>query len=343
MGTIRAFGVCSAACVVSLALLAAGCTDTSSDQDEPQRDRTRGNSSGSDSNTSSGGTSSDNAPTPAGGSAGTSVPRGSGDALTAAADVEVFAALLIQRQKVQMGLLSVTTYYCSSPDPLNTDAGNGSMVIEIDDVDPPGQSTGDSFKITYNDCVQFGGTYNGSSAFKIDEISGTPYAAPPQLWRVATSHASEIAIERGGSTTTTASTFGFSSGTADGVAYERIVKGSFDFAAGSGTPITTLYDNNYGWNVSTNTFTHSVNSSFSSSFGSYKLETLTPVTGTLDTPPTAGKARITQDFGSTTMITTFTVLTDGMVQVELDANGDGTVDVTYTVPWRSSQVAGSFV
>jgi hypothetical protein len=242
-----------------------------------------------------------------------------------------------------MGLLSVTTYYCGSPDPLNTDAGNGSMTIEIDDVDPPGQSTGDSFTITYDDCVQFGATYNGSSAFKIDEVSGLPYSAPPQVWRVATSHASDVTIVRATGVTTMGSTFVFSSGTADGVAYERIVKGSFDLAAGTTAPIATMYDNNYGWNVATNSFTHTVNTGFSSSFGSYKLETLTPVSGMLDAPPTGGKARITQDFGSTTMITTYTVLTDGMVQVELDANGDGTVDVTYALPWRSSPIAGDYV
>ncbi len=332
MVAVRAF---STAGICALALIASGCNDSAQQQDPPSRDRTRGSNSGPGSATTPDSPSSSTAS-----NTGTTAPLASGDPLTVAADVEVYAALQIQRQQVEMGLLSVTTYFCSSPDPLNTDTGNGSMSIAIDDVDPPGQSTGDSFTISYAACVQFGGTYNGSSKFKIDEISGTPYAPSPQVWRVSTSHSSDVRIDHATGSTTLGSSFVFSSGTADGVSYDRLIQGSFDLSNGAATPFATKFKNDYGWNVATNSFAHSVNSSYSSDFGSYALETLVPIRGVLGTAPTEGKARVTQDFGSVNMITTLTVIADGMVRVELDANGDGVVDVTYEQPWSNSALAG---
>lgn len=273
----------------------------------------------------------------------TTAPVPGSNDLSAMVDSEVYAGLLIQQQQVNYGLLGVTKYYCGSPDPINIDAGKGSMTVTFDDVDPPGQSTGDKYEVTFSACQQFNQTIDGSSAFTVDEISGSPYAPAPAVWRIGTTHAGLITTTGTTGTQTLKTNFHFTGGTADGVAYNRHVSGLFESTGSSSGTISSSFENGYGWNVGTNTFTQIISAAFSYSGGSYKFETLKPVTGLLGQTPSDGIVRQTQEFPSLKMITTYTVLTSGTVRIELDADGDGVVDVTYEQPWRNTPLAGTFV
>lgn len=282
---------------------------------------------------------SDSAPTPA---ATPDANAAIDVALSSFTEIAVRAGLQIQDLQVVQGLTSVSKYFCSSADPLNTDTGNGDMTFTIDDVDPPGQSTGDSFSVAFNQCVYYGQTYDGTSVFKVDEISGTPYSPTPAPWRIATSHTANLTMTSAAATQTLKTAFGFSSGTANGVAFERNISGSLENIAGSNS-FKSSFDNKRNWDINANTFTQSVNTAFAGSFGEFTLLTLQPVSGTLGQAPTAGQARITLNIsGAIMLITTYTALGNGNVKVETDSNGDGTVDSVIEQPWNASAAAGFF-
>lgn len=326
---------------LGIALLFTACTDSDT---SPPATMTKPKSHGTPSTATTappaGGTGTSSAvPTPTSISGANVATDG---ALSSFTDIAVRAGLQIQYLQVVQGLVSVSKYFCSSADPLNTDTGNGDMTFTIDDVDPPGQSTGDSFSVVLNQCVYYGQTYDGASVFKIDEISGTPYSPTPAPWRVATSHTADLTMTSAVATQTLKTAFGFSSGTADGVAFVRNISGSLESIAGTST-FKSSFDNKRNWDINANTFTQSVNTAFAGSFGEYTLLTLQPVSGTLGQAPSAGQARITLNIpGAIMMITTYTVLGNGNVKVEADSNGDGTVDSVTELPWDASGAAGYF-
>lgn len=263
-------------------------------------------------------------------------------ALSSFTDIAVRAGLQIQDLQVVQGLTSVSKYFCSSPNPLGTDSGNGDMTFTIDDMDPPGQSTGDSFSVTFNQCAYSGQAYDGASEFKVDEISGTPYSPSPTAWRVATSHNASLTMTSATTSQTLKTAFGFSSGTPDGVLFERNISGLLDLTAAT-VSMKNTFDNQRNWNINTNTFVQSVNNASSGGFGEFTLLTLQAMSGPLGQAPDAGQVRTTLNIpGAIIMITTYTVVGSGNVKVELDIGGDGTLDSVFEQPWNASAAAGYF-
>lgn len=245
------------------------------------------------------------------------------------------------------GVAVTTVYYCSSPAPLTTDTGNGSISVTVDDVDPPGRSTGDSYTTTYDKCVQFGRTLDGSSKFTIDALSGDLFSPAPAIWNIATTAISDLTITSTTSSRTEASSYKFSAGTTDGVTYSKIAEGTSSGSVTRATVTTTqssdfkmTMDENY--NTSLYTHTMLVDRK-GGARGDLLIETPDPLIGplgTFGTAPTSGSIKVTRTTAATATtpatksITAITALAGGDARVDVDSNGDGTIDTTSTVPWR---------
>lgn len=239
------------------------------------------------------------------------------------------------------GVAVTTVFYCSSPAPRTTDTGNGSISVTVDDVDPPGHSAGDSYTTTYDMCVQFGRTLDGSSKFTIDALSGELFSPAPAIWNIATTAVSDMTITTATSSRTEQSSYAFTAGTTDGVIYSKIAEGT---SSGSVTraSVTTTQSSNFKMtmdeNHSTNLYTHTMLvDRKGGARGDLLIETpeaLEGPLGTFGTAPASGSIKVTRVTTAATSITTITALGGGDARVDVDSNGDGTIDTTSTVPWR---------
>ncbi|MBI3774617.1 MAG: hypothetical protein HY273_03530 [Gammaproteobacteria bacterium] len=244
------------------------------------------------------------------------------------------------------GVAVTTVYYCSSPAPLTTDTGKGSISVTVNDVDPAGRSTGDSYTTTYNQCVQFGRTLDGSSTFTIDALTGVPYSPAPAIWSIATTAESNMTITSTTSSRTEKSKYTFSNGSTDGVTYTKVAEGT---STGSVTraAVTTAQSSNFKMtlaeNHNTNLYTHTMLvDRKGGARGDVLIETPAPLVGPLGSfgrAPDSGSIKVTRTTVATATtpatksITTITAIGGGNARVEVDSNGDGVIDTTTTVAW----------
>lgn len=246
------------------------------------------------------------------------------------------------------GLAVTTVSYCNSPAPLITDTGNGSISVTVDDIDPPGRSAGDSYTTTYTNCVQFSRTLSGSSKFTIVTLTGDPTLPPPAIWSIATTAVSDLTITLATSSRTEKSSYSFTNGTLDGVAYSRVAAGT---SSGSVTRagVTTIQSGNFkntlDSNYNLNTYTYTMLVDRKTGTGDVLIETPVPLAGTLGTlvkSPTSGTLKVTRSTGTTLSITTTTAIGGGNARVDVDSNGDGVIDSTSTVPWSTAGFGSLF-
>lgn len=234
---------------------------------------------------------------------------------------------------------------------VNPCSGGGTVTVAYDDIDPAGPSTGDSYTSTYADCVYWGSTLNGTNSFKIDELSGDPTAPAPAVWMIKTTAVTDLLVDRTTSSRAMKGTHLFAAGTSDGVNYSRAVTGDSTTTRTQGTTTSTETrkdDTKLTWNLSNNSYSNTISRDETGGpAGDLTIETLEILTGTIPAtttrwrnslnPPTAGKARVTRTAVTATTATksiqTFTALSDGTVQTDIDSNGDGVVDTTTTGPW----------
>lgn len=238
------------------------------------------------------------------------------------------------------GVAVTTVYYCSSPAPQTTDTGKGSISVTVDDVDPVGRSTGDSYTTTYNQCVQLGRTLDGSSTFKIDALTGVPFSPAPAIWDIATTATSDITITSTISSRTEKSSYKFSNGSTDGVTYTKVAEGTLTGSITRGT-VTTAQSSSFNMtlaeNHNTNLYSHTMLvDRKGGARGDVLIETPTPLTGPLGTfgrAPDSGSIKVTRTTSTTKSITTITAIGGGNARVDVDSNGDGVIDSTSTVTW----------
>lgn len=258
--------------------------------------------------------------------------------IAALAGDEVQRALFLG-DMARQGLAVTTLAYCSSPPPYTTDTGKGSISVTVDDVDPPGRSAGDSYATTYNNCVQFGRTLNGSSKFTIVTLTGDPTQPPPAIWSITTTAVSDLTVTLATSSYTERSNYNFSHGTVDGVSYARVAEGTSNGSvtrAGVTTPQSGNFKNTLDIDYSLNTYTYTMSVDKKTVAGDVLIETLTPLTGTVGDSPGSGVIRVTRSTATTRSITTTTALGGGNARVDVDNNGDGVIDSTVTLPWSTA-------
>ena len=263
---------------------------------------------------------------------------------TLAAD-EVQLALTLGESQTQ-GLTATTVYFCSSPAPLTTDAGKGSITVTVTRADPTTPSANDSYTTSYNQCVQSTRTLNGTSSFTINALSGVLFSPAPAIWSIATTAVSDMTITSATSTRTEKSSYKFSNGSTDGVTYTKIAEGTSTGSVTRAT-VTTTQSSNFKMtladNHNTNLYTHTMSvDKKGGARGDVLIETPTPLVGPLGTfgrAPDSGSIKVTRTTAATATtaatksITTITAIGGGNARVDVDSNGDGVIDNTSTVTW----------
>lgn len=250
-------------------------------------------------------------------------------------DTEVQNALSRQNE---LDTLATTTdtWYCNSSDPTLIDTGNGSISYTHVDEDPPGQSTGDSYSTTYDNCNQVTRSMNGFSSFTVNERTGIPYQ-PGTAWTLSTTAATNLTIIFLNGEQVMDTDFTYSSTTPDGIQFTRSVTGhnsqsiTFDGVTSSSSGI---YEITVETNTATGEYSRSINISRGSSSGLRITQTLSPLVGISGTPPETGvlQLTITTPAGQTS-VATYTGLGGGNILEEIDNNNDGVIDSTQQTTW----------
>lgn len=238
-----------------------------------------------------------------------------------------------------LGSLAITTstFFCSSPDPQNVDAGNGSVTITTDDQDPAGRSTGDTVTTTFNQCNQFGGVVNGTTSNKINSLTGDPFVTSP--WVVDTTRATDLTRTGAQGSSTTKSTASSKTESADGVIIVRTSTGqgtrSRTDAAGATTDSSSQFSSKSTTDMNLQTRTSEFDMTSTEATSTRTAKTTTPISGPLNGAPTAGIVEIkeTDSAAAVNRLVRVTMQADGTSLVEIDSNGDGTVDQTFTARW----------
>lgn len=235
-----------------------------------------------------------------------------------------------------VGILAVTTVvrFCGADPAVDTGAGNVTTVT--DDKDPAGPSTGDTVTVTFNACQRGTVTINGTRGHTVVALTGTPFVTPP--WNVETKRDSDMTVATAtGNTFTNKGTSTISEASTDGVTVTRHVIGAFDSSRTTGTTTTTTtdkFDIARTSDQNTQTFTLEATIDSTGTAGSHSVTTPTPLTGTQGSPPTAGVILIAHtDAAGAKSSTKLTAQAGGLVLVEVDSNGDGTIDSTQTTTW----------
>lgn len=232
-------------------------------------------------------------------------------------------------------VVTTTTIFCGA-DPA-ADTGNGSIVTVRDDVDPPGTSTGDTVKVTFNDCNQFGRVISGSRTYTVVNATGTP--GPGAVFALETTRSGDITTVSTRGTRVSVNTAAAKiSSTGTVVTAANTGDGTDTVTPVGGTPDvrTRTFSTDSTQDSSNQTFTRSFKStSKSTTQGDQTVETITPLSGVIGAPPTAGviKISIVNPAANVNQITTITALPGGLVRIEVDNNGDGVIDSTVEVPW----------
>ena len=235
-----------------------------------------------------------------------------------------------------VGILAVTTVvqFCGADPAVDTGAGNVTTVT--DDKDPAGPSTGDTVTVTFNACQRGTVTINGTRGHTVVSLTGTPFVTPP--WNVETKRDSDMTVATNtGITFTNKGTSTISEASTDGVTVTRHVIGTFDSSRTTATAATTTsdkFDIVRTSNQNTQTFTLEATIGSTGTAGSHSVTTPTPLSGTRGSPPEAGVILIAHtDLAGAKSSTKLTAQAGGLVLVEVDSNGDGTIDSTQTTTW----------
>lgn len=259
----------------------------------------------------------------------------SGDITTNEGVIDAFNVVAVS--DVSLLAITETTFFCSSPDPQNVDTGNGSITMTTDDQDPAGRSTGDSVTTTFNQCVQFGSTMDGTTSNKINVLTGDPFGAGP--WELDTTHSADITRTSAARTSTMTSTSSSASKSTDGVVIVRTTSGqgtrSVTDAAGVTSESSSQFSSESTVDLNLQTKTSSFDMSSTEGASSRTAKTTTPISGPLNGAPTAGiiEIAVSDPTAGVNRLVRVTMQSDGTALVEIDTDGDGVIDQTFTVPW----------
>jgi len=222
--------------------------------------------------------------------------------------------------------------------------GGGTMTRIVDDVDPPGPSTGDTRSTVFADCIRAasgnGPTINGSRGFTTDETVGTPFLTP--TWSTQSTqfqnNLSYINATAGTSRVSNGSTStGISVTDNNFINQNASGTGSNERTNASGTTTSNFtFDMNFDWDVTAAVYTISLNTdveTVATTQAASTLTTVVPFDGTIGQPPSSGQLMFTRiSDNAATSIVLATAQLDGTVLVEADTDANGTIDTTATEP-----------
>jgi hypothetical protein len=257
-------------------------------------------------------------------------------------DLGTFASAEVERAfKFQDAVVALATttdvQFCSSPDPLNVDTGNGNITFIHVDEDPPGRSTNDSHTTNYNNCQSNTRVLNGSSSFTVVELTGVPFE-PATAWTLTTTSTTDLTITFPTNERVVKSNYNFSSSTADGVQFTRLVNGTSEKATTINSVLrssSSIFNFLRDWNIDTNAYVKEIDITRTGRFGTRMKKTLTPLAGA-GGPPETGVLQLTNTAPTGEVsITTYTALGGGNVLVEVDSDGDGVIDTTTETTWST--------
>jgi hypothetical protein len=212
---------------------------------------------------------------------------------------------------------------------------SGSISLSWNDADDDGEfSSGDSFSITFNNCVEMDATFNGSLTMSGFTISGDPNV--DIAWSMAATFTfTALTINDGGDSARVDGGMSFSIATLDSDDFEVELSGN-SLAYREGTHTTTLrnFIFNYMEEISSGLYSleYSGTVDIGSLSGRVSFETTTPFTGSdiLDSWPSAGTLLIT---GANASTVTLEALGGDNVRLSIDSNGDSIVDEVIDTTW----------
>lgn len=235
-------------------------------------------------------------------------------------------------------VVTTDTFFCSSPDPANVDTGNGSITITRDDKDPAGRSAGDTVTTKFNNCVQFGQTLNGTRSNSVDALTGTPFAVAP--WSLSTTRSTDMTSAGTNRSTVEKSTSTVKVSSPDNLVNTQNVTGEGTTTTTRGTAAPVTRNQKFTINTVTdlNTFTTKKDLDIQSSTdtgATRSVKTVQPLQGSMGGPPDSGVLEIKEvdAAAGVNRLVRVTAQPNGQAQVEIDNNGDGTIDTTVTTSW----------
>ncbi|HKJ22073.1 MAG TPA: hypothetical protein VKA13_03215 [Gammaproteobacteria bacterium] len=225
----------------------------------------------------------------------------------------------------------------------------GSGTIQWDDKDGDGKfSSGDTFAFAFNDCAvrDIVGTlvYNNQMTMTQFSLAGDPQGNPSDGWDMSALFTfNKLSVTEGQATRVYSGDFSFSSSTPDGVRETLGVTGtSLTGAANNAQDVLKDFSLNEKDDRAAFTYSFSANATLDSArYGELSIKSPSCKTGpcfsgTSPFDPSGGTMLITAtDKSSVKMI----VNSSTSITVEIDANGDGTVDTTRDTAW--SVLSGS--
>lgn len=344
-----------------LALGLAGCGSDDNDSSDQSSSPSDPNSPNPPSETRRPGLGADLSNGPTGGNLPTPIIPGISDGLTgviradagfsddpfsAEGDVAAFnVATSLNQSEVGSLAVTTTTFFCSSTDPANVDTGNGSITITRDDQDPAGRSTGDSVTETFNACTQFGRTINGTEVNTLVSMTGTPFVTAP--WNMETTRTTNLTIDSAARQIKEESTATIKSASADGVTTQRDVSGTAT-ATVTDANGTTTRSSTFSLATTTDLNTLTLSKTFDVSTSvqggrSLSVKTVAPLAGSIGAAPASGTIEIREQDPTAGIdrLIRITAQPQALALVEVDENGDGTIDTTLTITWRGIIAAGN--
>ncbi len=217
----------------------------------------------------------------------------------------------------------------------------GTMSESFNDADNSGTlTTGDSVTATFSNCYLSldGMTTNGGISLTNLTIKGTPSVAGTAWNATATFGFSKMTINTPSGNYLVNGALTYTGNTQNGVAISVSLSGSSLTVQKTGGPTLTLANFNFKGNVDNNTMAFSeygsgqVTDSALKGYVNFTIPSATPFAGNVGQYPSSGAMTVT---GANKSSVKLTAIDSTKVQLQVDSNGDGVVDHTFTEPWSS--------
>lgn len=216
--------------------------------------------------------------------------------------------------------------------------GGGSVALSWNDADDNNDlSTGDSFSLSFNNCVEDGMRLSsGTIGLSNLVLNGDPSVMGPWSLSASLSFAS-VQISEGGQTARINGDMSIAAQTTDGVTVSSTVSGT-TLSISENSVVKSLRNFNFSYQENQNTLAFSLNYSGTLDIGRLSgrvsFQTSTPFTGTdiINSWPTDGVLVMT---GANNATITLTAQGGDAVRLDLDTNGDSAVDQTINTTWTA--------
>lgn len=214
---------------------------------------------------------------------------------------------------------------------------SGSISVSWDDVDNDNEfSSGDSFSMTFSNCVEMGATINGSLAMSSFIITGNPDV--DIAWNMGAAFTfTALTMNDGVDSVRVDGGMNFSIATLNSDDFEVDINGtSLAYLEGGYTTTLSDYSFSYAEELSSGLYSMEYAGivNIGSLSGRVSFTTTVPFTGSniLEDWPTAGTLMIS---GANASTSSLEALGGDTVRLSIDANGDGGVDQTIDTTWTA--------